>query len=170
VRAGSAKYAGALRVSVGPAGTPGERTFAERLDHLFATVHPEGRRPYSLDEVAAAITDRGPEPISANYIWMLRKGIRDNPTKRHIEALADFFGVPAAYFLDSEVAVRVDSQLELLAKMRDAGAQYIGLRSEELSPESREAIAKMIDTASEVFVKMIDGAATLSTAGHSGRR
>lgn len=133
----------------------GGRTFADKLEHLFATVHPRGRKPYSLDEVAAGIAAKG-EAISANYIWMLRRGIRDNPTKRHIEALAGFFGVPPAYFFDDAVASSVDSQLELLTKMRDAGVQSLSLRSGELTPEGREAVARMIDVASEAMGKMID--------------
>lgn len=142
----------------------GERTFADKLEHLFATVHPRGRRPYSLDEVAAGIAARG-EAISANYIWMLRRGLRDNPTKRHIEALAGFFGVPPAYFFDDAVATNVDSQLELLTKMRDAGVQSLSLRSGELTPEGREAVARMIDVASEAMGKMIEVVANQDGAG-----
>jgi hypothetical protein len=78
-----------------------------------------------------------------------------------MEALAHFFGVPPAYFLDDSLASRVDSQLALLAKMRDAGVQSLGLRSAELTPESREAIAKMIDVASEAVAKMIDVVASM---------
>ncbi len=134
------------------------RTFAEKLDHLFQTVHP-GKKPYTLDEVAAGLVAKGHEPISSNYIWMLRKGLRDNPTIRTVEALADFFGVPATYFLrDAEVEQRVGSQLELLAKMRDAGVASLEMRSSELNAESLAAITKMIDIASEAMAKMIDAA------------
>lgn len=139
---------------------PKRRSFAEKLEHLFATVHPRGRRPYTLDEVAAGIAQSGDEPISANYIWMLRKGARANPTIKTVQALAHFFGVPPAYFVgEDDLADRVDSQLELLAKMRDAGVASLGLRSAELTPESTAAIAKMIDVASEAMAKMIDAVA-----------
>lgn len=145
---------------------PKGRTLAEKLEHLFATVHPRGRKPYTLDEVAAGIAGSGDEPISANYIWMLRKGQRDNPTIKTVEALAHFFGVPPAYFLgDDDLALRVDSQLELLAKMRDAGVASLGLRSSELTPESRAAIAKMIDVASEAMAKMIDAVVGMEAPG-----
>jgi hypothetical protein len=44
---------------------------------------------------------RGCEPTDpATYLRQLRKGLRDNPTKRHLEALADFFGVAPIYFFD----------------------------------------------------------------------
>ena len=60
---------------------------------------------------------------------------------------------------EDDLADRVDSQLELLAKMRDAGVASLGLRSAELTPESTAAIAKMIDVASEAMAKMIDAVA-----------
>ena len=131
-----------------------ERSFAEKLDHLFRTVHPRGRRPFSFEVVAAAITRSGDEPISANYIWMLRKGLRDNPSKHHIEALAGFFGVPPTYFFDEEIARRVDAQLALVVAMRDAGVETIGLRAAGLTPESRQAIAHMADVATGAVARM----------------
>src|SRR6266540_436032 len=62
------------------------RTLADKLDHLFRSVHPRGRGEYTYAEVAKAIEDRGGPTVSATYIWQLRKGRRDNPTKRHLEA------------------------------------------------------------------------------------
>ena len=122
---------------------PGEATLAEKLDRLFSTMHPRGRGEYTYEEVAEGIRQRGGS-ISASYIWMLRKGQQTNPSKGHLEALADFFGVPVSYFFDQTVADRVDAQLELLAAMREAGVQEIALRVSELTPEGRRAIAAMI--------------------------
>ena len=138
-------------------GAKGRRTFAEKLDYLFLTVHPKGRRPYSMDEVAAAVAEKGYEHLSAGYIWALRRGQRDNPTIKTVEALADFFGVPAGYFLDNddELVSRVDSQLGLLAKIREAGVEGLAMRASELNPESREAVARMIDA----MANMIDAVA-----------
>lgn len=135
-----------------------KRTFAEKLDHLLLTVHPKGRKPYSMDEVAAAIAAKGYEHVSAGYIWALRRGERDNPTIKTVEALADFFGVPPGYFLDNdeELVQRVDSQLGLLTKMRDAGIENLAMRAAELSPDSREAVARLIDA----MAHMIDTVAT----------
>jgi transcriptional regulator with XRE-family HTH domain len=120
-------------------------TLAEKLNHLFAAVHPAGRGPYSNEEVAAAIQDRGGPSISGTYIWLLRKGQRDNPTKKHLEALADFFGVPPAYFFDDDTAAQLVAQLDLLAALRDASVREIALRMAELSPDSLDAIRGMID-------------------------
>jgi transcriptional regulator with XRE-family HTH domain len=121
------------------------RTLAEKLEYLFRTVHPRNRGEYSLEEVAEAISRRGVSTISANYLWLLRKGLRDNPTKKHLEALAEFFGVPVAYFFDDELAARVDAQLELLGALRDADVRRIAMRAAGLSPESLRTIAATIE-------------------------
>ncbi|MET7426705.1 XRE family transcriptional regulator [Dactylosporangium sp. NPDC005555] len=124
-------------------------TLAEKLDRLFGTVHPPGRGEYSYEEVATAIRERG-VMISHTYIWQLRKGARDNPTKRHLEALAEFFGVNAAYFLDDEAARRIDEQLELLAALRNTGVRTMALRAAGLSGPSLEAIHGMIEHARRI--------------------
>lgn len=66
---------------------------ARKLNRLFETIHPAGRGKYSPEEVAKAIGEAGDGSISPADIYMLRKGQRDNPTKRHLELLAKFFGV-----------------------------------------------------------------------------
>lgn len=124
-----------------------ERSLASNLDRLFRTVHPPGRGEYSLEEVAQGIRARGGPSISGAYIWQLRAGKRVNPTMSTLEALADFFGVPPAYFLDEEARERVDSQLDLLAAMRDSRVSRIALRSFGLSAESLQAIAGVIENA-----------------------
>lgn len=123
---------------------------AEKLNHLFATVHPAGRGPYSNEEVAAAIQEQGGPTISGTYIWLLRRGRRDNPTKKHLEALANFFGVPPAYFFDDETAAQLAPQLRLLAALRDVSVREIALRVAEFSPDSRDAIRGMIEQVSQL--------------------
>jgi transcriptional regulator with XRE-family HTH domain len=126
------------------------RRLADKLNHLFTTVHPADRGAYSNDEVAAAIRGRGGPTISATYIWMLRRGDRDNPTLKHLEALAAFFGVPAAYFFDDDAAARIDAELDLLAKMRDVGVHRVALRMAGLSPRSLRSIAEVIERVREL--------------------
>lgn len=121
-----------------------QRTLSQKLDHLFATVHP-AKGEYTHEEVANGIRDRGGPTISATYVWQLRKGLRDNPTKHHIEALAGFFGVPASYFLDDDTAAEIDAQLELLAAIRDAKVAELALRAQGLSSASLDTIADMIE-------------------------
>ena len=123
----------------------GARTLAEKLDHLFATVHPSGRGEYTYREVAALLEDRGGPKISPTYLWQLRTGKRDNPTRLHLEALSGFFGVPPAYFFDDAIAERVDAELRLLASLRDTSVRRIALRSAGLSPGGLDAITRMIE-------------------------
>jgi transcriptional regulator with XRE-family HTH domain len=127
------------------ANPPAGRTLAEKLDRLFRTVHPRNRPEISYEDVAQAIRSRGGPTISATYLWQLRKGVRDNPTKKHLEAIADFFGVPPAYFFEDEDAERIDAELELLAALRDASVRQMAMRAFGLSAESLTAIREMIE-------------------------
>ena len=123
------------------------RTLAAKLDRLFKVVHPPDRDEYTHEEVATALRERGGPTISATYLWQLRKGVRDNPTKKHLEALADFFGVSPAYFFDDEAAERIDAELQLLVAMRDASVRGVALRAAGLSPETLGAIKGVIERA-----------------------
>ncbi|MFJ4649650.1 helix-turn-helix domain-containing protein [Nocardia sp. NPDC088792] len=126
--------------------------FAERLNYLFATVTPGEGREYSNDQVASAITAGG-VPISQSYIWQLRKGIKDNPTLKHVRGLADFFGVPPAYFFDEETTDEVGQRLaELKAEQRklneiaeSGDAQLMALRAGELSHKRRRQVMDLLD-------------------------
>jgi transcriptional regulator with XRE-family HTH domain len=120
-------------------------SLADRLDRLFRTMHPTGRAEYTYDEVASAIRESG-TMISHTYVWQLRKGLRDNPTMRHLEGLARFFGVPTSYFLDEDTA-EIDAQLQLLAALREAPVRTIALRAADLSPAGLAAIQAMVEHA-----------------------
>jgi transcriptional regulator with XRE-family HTH domain len=120
------------------------RTFADRLNYLFRTVRKPDQREYTNEEVANAITQDQGVTISASYLWYLRTGQRDNPTLKHLKALATFFGVPPSYFFDDETAERVEAELALLVAMKDARVRDLALRADGLSPESLDAIREMI--------------------------
>jgi transcriptional regulator with XRE-family HTH domain len=122
------------------------KTLADKLDYLFRTVRPKGRGEYTYREVAQAING-APDgtTISASYLWQLRRGEKDNPTIKHIEALAKFFGVPASYFLDDQAAKEITAQLELLAAMRDNDVREIALRASDLSDAALHMIRNVIE-------------------------
>ena len=122
-------------------------SLARKLNRLFETIHPSGRGEYSPEEVAKAIADSGQGSISPAYIYLLRKGQRDNPTKRHLELLAGFFGVTPAYFFDEEAAERIEQQLDLLAAFRDGNVRRLAARASGLSPRSLTSILQMVDAA-----------------------
>ncbi|MFE9631917.1 helix-turn-helix domain-containing protein [Streptomyces sp. NPDC006463] len=119
-------------------------SLADKINHLFDTVVPAGRQPYNTEEVARAITETG-IPISGSYIWLLRKGQRDNPTLKHLEGIAAFFGVPPAYFFNDQVASDVHAQLALLAALRDSNVQHVALRAAGLSSASLNSISELIE-------------------------
>lgn len=120
---------------------------ARKVDYLFRRMHPEERGPYSLQEAAVAIAKLTGEKISHNTLWKLRTGKSDNPTKRVLEAMAAFFGVPPSYFFDDEVFRVVEEQIELLAVLRDSGIRSGHLRSFlRLSPEAQQMVGELIES------------------------
>lgn len=124
---------------------------AAKLDRLFRTVRPGGgEREFSYREVARAIEEGGEVTISASYLHQLRTGLKDNPTVKHLEAIAGFFGVPASYFLDGRVQAEVDAQLRLLVAMRDAGVREVALRAQGLSARSLAVVADLIERTREL--------------------
>ncbi len=124
---------------------PSGSTVADKLNRLFATVHPPGRAEYTLDEVAAAINQRGETTITAAYLSQLRRGQRTNPSRNVLAALAWFFGVSPVYFFDDELARQIEAELDLVVAMRNASVREIALRAADLSPESLRSLAALID-------------------------
>ena len=136
----------------GPAGgTPAEgtlppaATLAARLNELFSVVRPNGRPALTDTEVAEAVTAGG-TAITAGQIAALRAGAWGAPARRQLRSLADFFGVPSAYFTDDAVAARVSEDLAILKAFRDVGARQIALRAvADLDDEALSALAPMIE-------------------------
>jgi transcriptional regulator with XRE-family HTH domain len=133
-------------------GTPSQGAprglIAQRLNHLFETVHPPGHGPYSLREVVEAINDdAGTKLLSAAYLSQLRTGQRAEPSHSRLAAIAKFFGVDIRYFADEETARATDDQLEFLAAMRDSGVRAVAIRAAGLSDTALEAVKALIDNA-----------------------
>ena len=127
---------------------PQETLIASRLEHLFRTVHPAGRGPYTPGEVAAAINaEAGDNVISGQYVWQLRTGRRDNPTYRHLIAISRFFGVSPMYFFDESDAGRGAIPAEVAVALQDDAVRDLALRAAGLSEHSLKAISDMVDSA-----------------------
>jgi transcriptional regulator with XRE-family HTH domain len=118
----------------------GAFSISGRLDRLFRQLRPEP----SYMAVAEAVRNDQGVSISHTYIWQLRTGRRDNPTIQHLTALATYFGVPVSYFVDDEQTTRIDSQLDLLRTIRDAGVTELALRAADVSPRGRDTISELI--------------------------
>jgi transcriptional regulator with XRE-family HTH domain len=133
-------------------GALGGTTFADKLDGLFRRVlRPDGKS-YSYDDVASAIQAAG-TTISGSYIWQLRKGEKDNPTIKHVKALAEFFGVEPVYFFDDAATERITAQLDQLRAEQqrlqtlktDDEAQLVAMRASELAPSGRALLMNLLD-------------------------
>ena len=132
------------------------RLLADRLDHLFRTVHPKDRGPYTPAEVAEAINETaGERVISSTYVWQLRTGRRDNPTQKHLAALAAFFGVSPMYFFQQTEADRSAVPPELVAALKNDDVRDMALRAAGLSDRALRAIKDMIENA-----RAVEGLAT----------
>ncbi|MFC1435386.1 helix-turn-helix domain-containing protein [Streptacidiphilus sp. N1-3] len=103
---------GTSELPEGPSPEVQTDSLSVRIEYLFAEAQRlTGRRP-TYEEVAGAINARaGEQTISSAYVWQLRNGKKDNPTRRHLQALADYFGVGPAYFFDEDPLLAVSSSL-----------------------------------------------------------
>lgn len=129
--------------------TPDVGLFAQRLEHLFDTVRPAGKKRYTNPDVADAINEAaGEQVISQAYIWQLRKGKKTNPGYQHISALASFFGVPPQYFFGDQAAGSNSGlETDVQVALRDGAVRDVAFRAAGLSEETLKTIQDMIDRA-----------------------
>jgi transcriptional regulator with XRE-family HTH domain len=140
-------------------------SLAEKIDKLFKSITPGGRE-YTYEEVARGCSELSGGTFSKTYIWQLRTGQRDNPTKRHLEALASYFHVPVAYFFDEDAAERIDTQIALASAMRNAEVRDIALRAMSMDDAGRASLLRII---AEVSGLQATAAASAETGDGSQR-
>jgi transcriptional regulator with XRE-family HTH domain len=140
-------------------------TLASKLDRLFAVGRSARGSEYSYREVAAGIGRVGGAPISGTYIWQLRTGQRQNPSRKHIEGLAAFFGVPVNYFFNDVTTADVQSELELLVALRSSTVRRIAVRAAALSQQSLDVLATMVE-----YVRRLEGLPDQAASDHEERR
>lgn len=126
-------------------------TLAETIDGLFKTIKRPDGREHSMESAAKWCTDwlrrrNQGKSFSKEYVRQLRAGLADNPTKSHLEALAAFFEIDPAIFLDSDKSRRIHADLELVAALREAGVHAVALRALGLTPTNRAQVLKFIRT------------------------
>jgi hypothetical protein len=129
---------------------PPDCSLARRINHLFESVRRPDGKPYSNEEVAEAINGRGDTTISGTYLWYLRRGDRDNPTKKHLEVLARFFDVSPAFFFDDERSRRIAVDSVPEPRPADSLAERVAVRLDGLSPRSLHTVAELIDRVREL--------------------
>ncbi|HVK19996.1 MAG TPA: helix-turn-helix domain-containing protein [Actinokineospora sp.] len=126
--------------------------FSAKLNDLFAKKRHANGAEFSNEHVAAEIGEQG-VTISQSYIWQLRKSKKDNPTLKHLQALADFFEVPVAYFFDDEVADVVNQQLDGIRSDEERLNEMVGgddilvmaMRAGELSEQGRKQVIDLVN-------------------------
>ena len=154
---------GEVTCHVSHSASPKSARFAQRLEHLFQTVHPKDRKPYTNVEVAEAINQAaGDQMISQAYVWQLRKGKKDNPTRKHIAALAAFFSVSPMYFFDDDQDDQVTPEIRLA--LRDDAVRDVALRAAGLSDQTLRAMQELIDRA-----RTLEGLPPVGDAGDPGQ-
>ncbi|WP_443325300.1 hypothetical protein [Streptomyces sp. 7N604] len=121
------------------------QSFPAKLRRLFRAVHPPGRGPYTPEEAAKTISEEGKYgSISSSYIRELLSpphGSLPNPRLKHLLGLASHFGLAddngpqAAYFLDDDLAARIDTELDDYLALRNAGVIEFVTRMAEQAPQ-----------------------------------
>jgi transcriptional regulator with XRE-family HTH domain len=113
--------------------------FADKLNFLFAHVHPKAVSEFSNNHVVVTVREQGRTlgykgwTISADTLDNYRKGTK-NPGLTHIYALADVFQAQPAYFLDEELACRMQEQLSDHQAMRSLGVSDLIMRAQAAPP------------------------------------
>uniref|UniRef100_A0AAU2UWD6 HTH cro/C1-type domain-containing protein n=1 Tax=Streptomyces sp. NBC_00003 TaxID=2903608 RepID=A0AAU2UWD6_9ACTN len=130
-----------------PPGRPLLRKLDQRLNELIAALYPDERKRPGYAKLAAEIRQSTGGAISGTYLWELATGKKRNVTLEQLDVLAEFFGVPPEYFLNEEVADRVNAQLKLATALRDARVRNLALRADGLSTESLDALLAMVSEA-----------------------
>lgn len=118
--------------------------FAAKLNKLFETVHPPGRKPHTNAEVASALTEAG-HSISKPYLSQLRSGQRTNPSDETVSALAKFFKVKSDFFFNDIYAAKIEHDLELLSQLQGYGLRRLSARAFDLSEESQNLLTSMAE-------------------------
>lgn len=120
------------------------RTLAAKLNYLFDRVRRDDGSEWTGKDVVGVVRARGVE-LSASHLSELRRGVKENPTVRVLQALADFFQVRVAFFFDDHEAVaQTEADLELRAAMRDAQVQQVAARAAGLSETQRAAFQRVL--------------------------
>ncbi len=116
----------------------GRVDFAQRLNRLFEqTTRPDGKR-WTLQYVADECTARG-QAVTKQYVLHLKSGVRSEPRLNLVEALADVFRVPVAYFTADFAGRMTSDLLPLLVAMSDPRVRELLTRED--MPQLLEALA-----------------------------
>ncbi|MGH3754584.1 MAG: hypothetical protein ACRDRP_18170 [Pseudonocardiaceae bacterium] len=132
------------------ASDPAHGQLAHKINHLVATLYPDESSRPGFAKLAQQIRESTKSSMSSTYLWELATGKKHNLTQGTLTTLAEFFGVPREYFLNNEIAARVDTQLELALALRNRKVRSIALRAEGLSDGTLDSILTMLTQARKI--------------------
>ncbi|MFE7800037.1 hypothetical protein [Nocardia sp. NPDC057440] len=123
---------------------------SQKINRLFATVHPRSAPERSTSSVAEHVSGQLRREVRERDIDKLRRGEFDEAAAAVdvtvLTAIAQCFGVSADYLTTSgQAAIAIDRELELLATMRDANVASIALRGSDIDPATLTAIIESAD-------------------------
>jgi transcriptional regulator with XRE-family HTH domain len=118
---------------------------AARLNRLFDEVRDESGRPFGNAEVAEAIKHNHREiQVSDAYLRQLRRGDKRNPSFDLLKAIAEFFGVPATYWLEEKVK-KTEAQILAARLSKNHGVRNLAARASNLTPEGLAAALSVVE-------------------------
>lgn len=126
--------------------------FTQRLDSL---IRSSGK---SAPQIAAEIRARteGKVSLSDSYFWQIRTGKKD-PRLAMVRAIADYFGVPASYFLDDVVEGTDSAVARQRTYVGEKQVRKIAARARGLNLGTLQRIAEIVEDA-----RILDGLDGLS--------
>ncbi|MEN8652556.1 hypothetical protein ABCR94_18615 [Streptomyces sp. 21So2-11] len=141
-----------------PQEEPDVGSFAERLDFLCSN---DPRGPFTNPTVVKMLEKQGLPSFSNTYMWQLRTGRADNPTKKHMDALAALFGVPEDYWSSRATAQVIN---RLIARLN--GFKGNGATPEQLQRQLVSFTKRMSEGAApEALVAQLDELARMNQQG-----
>lgn len=126
------------------------RTLADKLVYLIDVYAQQNAAPGqqaqwpTFERLAAEISASTGKSISHGYLHQLCRGQRDNPTLHHLQALAEFFRVPVAFFTDNEATREIVAQYELVLAMRNSRIREICTYAPLLDWEGLDAVTALV--------------------------
>ncbi|MDH6284557.1 helix-turn-helix domain-containing protein [Prescottella agglutinans] len=103
-------------------------SFAERLRHLFETVHPKDRGPYTQTEIVDMLRFSGSK-MTTGYMSQLLNGKRTSPGLEVVRDICRVFRVPMDYFGDEETYEEIKQQIAWIQNLRDSQDQQVAART-----------------------------------------
>lgn len=99
-------------------------SLSDRVNQLFDVMHAARQPAAANHDVAQTVALQSRTTFSGDDLQQLRAGTRD-ATAPQLEAIAEFFGVPASFLVDPDGNADVAAQLRLLKAMRDQGVRTV---------------------------------------------